>query len=124
MLLAFSNMPLIFVSKSSTVFVMPVTISMGVPFFPMKNSDGNGTNLSVNCTRMRKINEKRKKRKSNRLHLQIWANCLYASLSVCTLMATKSSLSSLPRILSSLMSAVNDADNSLVPAKLKKFAFA
>lgn len=25
---------------------MPVTISIGAPFLPMKNSDGNGTNLS------------------------------------------------------------------------------
>lgn len=34
--------------NSSTVFVTEVTISMGVPFFPIKNNDGNGTSLSTN----------------------------------------------------------------------------
>lgn len=33
-------------SSSSTVFVTPVTTSMGVPFLPMKNRDGRGTSLS------------------------------------------------------------------------------
>lgn len=34
--------------NSSTVFVTDVTISIGAPFFPIKNNDGNGTNLSAN----------------------------------------------------------------------------
>lgn len=37
----------IFDFNSSTVFVTAVTISIGVPFLPMKNNDGNGTNLSA-----------------------------------------------------------------------------
>lgn len=40
------NMVSILLLSSSTVFVTPVTTSIGVPFFPIKNSDGNGTNLS------------------------------------------------------------------------------
>lgn len=39
--------PSILLFNSSTVFVTAVTISIGVPFFPMKNNDGNGTNLST-----------------------------------------------------------------------------
>lgn len=42
-----SNTPSILLLSSSTVFVTPVTISIGAPFFPMKNNDGNGTNLSA-----------------------------------------------------------------------------
>lgn len=120
---AFCKMPLIFDSKSSTVVVMPVTIPIGVPFFPMKKSDGNGTNLSVECTQLMKwINTRHKKRKEIRIeYSQIWENCLYASLSLCTFMATKSSLSSLVRILSSLMSDVNVVDNSFGPIKLSKY---
>lgn len=37
----------ILLCNSSTVFVTAVTISMGVPFFPIKNNDGSGTSLSV-----------------------------------------------------------------------------
>lgn len=43
----FSKTPLILFASSSTVFVIEVTISIGDPFLPMKNSDGNGTNLSA-----------------------------------------------------------------------------
>lgn len=39
--------PSILLLSSSNVFITPVTISIGAPFFPMKNNDGNGTNLSA-----------------------------------------------------------------------------
>lgn len=42
----FSKIPFILFSSSSTVFVIPVIISNGAPFLPMKNKEGNGTNLS------------------------------------------------------------------------------
>lgn len=43
--------------SSSTVFVMLVTISIGAPFFPMKNNDGNGTNLSADEKQTIPINQ-------------------------------------------------------------------
>lgn len=45
--LAVPNTISILLLSSSIVFVTPVTISIGAPFFPIKNSDGNGTNLST-----------------------------------------------------------------------------
>lgn len=50
--LTFSKTLSIFCTNSSTVFVTPVTISSGVPLFPMKNNDGNGTSLSISIQRI------------------------------------------------------------------------
>lgn len=49
--------------------------------------------------------------------LHIALNCVYASLSLCTLIATKSSFSSLFRTVLSLTISVNAADNSSVPVE-------
>lgn len=47
----FAKTPFNLPSNSSTVVVMPVTMSNGAPVLPMKNSDGNGTSLSTQLKR-------------------------------------------------------------------------